>query len=86
MTKRERLIGTLDNRRSMYCCIGENWVEGVRFGYCGKCYTLKKWIEELWGERAEEAIEHFDGDSDKNIVAYIRQYRGKTLVKIKKVR
>lgn len=70
----------------LYQCIGENWVEGVRFGYCGESHTLKKWIEKLWGERAKEAIEYFDGDSDKDIIAYIRQYCGKTLVKVKKVR
>ena len=70
----------------LYKYIGENWVEGVKFGCCGETHTLKKWIEKLWRHRAKEALEYFDGDSDKNIVAYIRQYCGKTLVKVGKRR
>lgn len=66
----------------LYQCIGENWVEGFRFGYCDEEHTLKVWIEKLWGERAQEAIEFFDGDSDKDVITYIRQHCGKILIKV----
>ena len=70
-------------KEKLYICIGENFNDNCKIGYCGDVHYLTKWIEILYGNRAAEALKFFEGDSDKTIVEYLLKYMGKRLKALK---
>ena len=69
--------------KTLYICIGENFVENCNIGHCGQTHTLDKWLELLFAGKVEQAKDYFKGASDKEVVEYLFINKGKRLKKIK---
>jgi len=65
-----------------YMCVGENFIDNVKIGYCGDVHSLQDWLIILFP--GKNAIEYFAGDQAQTIIDYIYRYKGKRLEKIKK--
>lgn len=66
-----------------YLCIGENFVDDVPIGDCGKTKTLIGWLEHLYpNTNRKTLIDYFEGDPDNVVLAYIFDNRGKRLKKV----
>lgn len=63
--------------KKTYICIGENYREDTKLGYCGDVHSLEKWLEILFP--SADAVEYFKGDSEKEIIDYIYKNKGKRL-------
>lgn len=61
----------------MYICVGENFLNGYRVGFCGDAHSLEKWLEILF--KGKNAIKYFKGYSNKEIIDYIYKNCGKRL-------
>ena len=61
----------------LYECIGENFCDGWRVGYCGEIHSLNDWLNILFP--GKNAVEYFKGDSDSYILEYIFNICGKRL-------
>ena len=62
-------------------CVGENFKDNVKIGFCGETYTLDKWLEILFPDKYEYAKEYFEGDTIAQILDYILITKGKRLKK-----
>ena len=69
-----------DKMEKLYMCVGENFKDNIRIGFCGDVHTLGKWIQIIYGEKGTE---YFEGVKEKEIIDYILQFAGKRL-KVKK--
>lgn len=62
-------------------CVGENFKNSVKTGFCGDVHTLDKWLEILFLDKYEYAKEYFEGDNIAQILDYILITKGKRLKK-----
>lgn len=70
------------NKTRLYRCIGENFKDNCRVGYCGDVHTLLQWLVILIPHKSEQEIEaYFEGDTDTVIKDYIFDMFGKRLEK-----
>lgn len=69
--------------KANYICIGENYRDDWKLGYCGQIHTLERWIEVLFPNKVEQAKDYFDGASDNEVIEYLFANKGKRLKKIK---
>lgn len=60
-------------------CVGENYKNGEKLGFCGDVHTLNKWLEILFPDKYEYAKEYFEGDTIAQILDYILMTKGKRL-------
>lgn len=67
--------------KKRFRCVGENFKDNVKLGFCGDTHTLDEWIKILFPDKYEYAKEYFDGDSTTQILEYILMTKGKRLVK-----
>ena len=72
-----------NKKQKLYICIGENFNNNCKMGYCGDAYSLPRWIEILYGNKANEALEFFKYDNDKTITEYLYKFMGKRLMVLK---
>lgn len=57
-----------------YLARGYNFSPGWKTSaYVGEVRTLPEWINLFWGQKG---LDFFKGDTDKNIVEYIREHTG----------
>lgn len=68
---------------SHYMCIGENFFESVRNGYCGDVHTIIEWLVILTHKDEDFLKEFFKYDSDNDICKYIFVHYGKRLQGVK---
>lgn len=74
------------NPNNKYICIGENYVDGVRWGDCGDIRTLGEWLEHLFPATNRKLLfDYFEGDPDNVVTSYIFEHRGKRLERFKSV-
>lgn len=66
---------------ALYICVGENYRGACRMGFCGDTHTLKKWIELLFPNNIEQALNFFIDDKDTEITDYLYRNKGKRLKK-----
>jgi hypothetical protein len=69
----------MSNKR--YICIGENFRDDTRIGYCGDIHTIDEWIRLLYPNNTEQALEFFNGDTEASIVKYLLTNKGKRLTR-----
>lgn len=67
--------------KKRFRCVGENFKDGVKIGFCGEIYTLEEWIRVLFPDKFEYAKEYFEGDTMAQILEYILMTKGKRLIK-----
>lgn len=67
---------------AMYRCVGENFIDNVKIGYCGDVHSLQDWLIILFP--GKNAKDYFAGDQAQTIIDYVYRYKGKRLEKIKK--
>lgn len=67
--------------KKRFRCIGENFKDNVRLGFCGDTHTLGEWIKILFPDKYEYAKEYFAGDTTTQILEYILMTKCKRLVK-----
>lgn len=68
-------------KNGLYICIGENYREDTRLGFCGDVHSLKEWLKILFP--SADAVSYFDGDPDSYVCDYIFNNKGKRLEKFK---
>ena len=68
--------------KTRYICIGENYRDDWKLGYCGDIHMLSEWIEILFSDKVEQARKYFEGARDKEVIEYLIEYKGKRLKKI----
>lgn len=62
-------------------CVGENFKDGVKIGYCGDTHTLDEWIRILFPDKYDFAKAYFEGNTLPHILDYILINKGKRLIK-----
>ena len=67
--------------KKRFICIGENFIDDVKMGYCGKIHTLDEWLEILFPDKYDFAKSYFESYALKGILEYILFSKGKRLVK-----
>ena len=67
--------------KKRFICIGENFKDDVKIGYCGKIHTLDEWLKILFSEKYDSAKSYFEDYTLKQILDYILFSKGKRLVK-----
>ena len=67
--------------KKRFICIGENFKDDVKFGYCGKIHTLDEWLKILFPDKYDFAKSYFESYTLKEILEYILFSKGKRLVK-----
>jgi hypothetical protein len=66
---------------SLYICIGENYKNNCKLGFCGDVHLLSKWLEILYP--GLDAVTYFSGDTNAFVIKYIYENKGKRLEKYK---
>lgn len=69
--------------KKQFQCVGENFKDGVKIGFCADVHTLDEWIRILFPDKYDFAKEYFDGDSIAQILDYILITKGKRLKGVK---
>lgn len=73
------------NANKRYMCIGENFGYDCDIGYCGDIKNLKDWLMCLFPNKSEDfVLDYFKHDSNRSIIKYIYDNKGKRLEEIKK--
>ena len=60
-----------------FICMGANSKNGYSLSRVGETHTLSEWLEILYPNRGAKAF--FEGDNEKDILAYLYENTGKRL-------
>lgn len=66
-----------------YLCVGENFRDDIKIGFCGDVHSLKSWIELLFPNNAEQALDFFKNDRNSEVLDYLYKFKGKRLKEVK---